>query len=76
MLGAPGSNTEAGPPDRMMALGILGQHLINRHRMGHQFRIHVRLTHAAGDQLGVLGSEINNKNRTVAMKLSSFIGVE
>ena len=45
-------------------LGILGQHLINRHRMGHQFRIHVRLTHAAGDQLGVLGSEINNKNRT------------
>ncbi len=45
-------------------LRILGQHLIDRHGMRHELRINVGLTHATCDQLGVLGSEIDNEHRT------------
>ena len=33
--------------------------------MRHEFRIDVGLTHATCDQLGVLGSEINNECRQI-----------
>ena len=45
-------------------LRILGQHLIDRHGMRHELRINIGLTHATCDQLGVLGSEIDNEHRT------------
>ena len=45
-------------------LRILGQHLVDRHGMRHKLRINIGFTHATCDQLGVLGSEINNEHRT------------
>ena len=48
----------------VMNLRILGQHLIDRHGMRHELRINIGLTHATCDQLGVLGSEIDNEHRT------------
>ena len=45
-------------------LRILGQHLVDRHGMRHELRINIGLTHATCDQLGVLGSEIDNEHRT------------
>ena len=45
-------------------LRILGQHLVDGHRMGHEFGIDVGLTDAAGDELGVLGAEVDDEHRT------------
>ena len=61
--GAPGSYTLDGPPDRMIAAGSAGQHLGDRHRVRHDLGVDVGLAHAAGDQLGVLGAEVDDENR-------------
>ena len=45
-------------------LRILGQDLVDRHGMRHEFRIDVGLAHAACDQLRVLGSEVDDEYRT------------
>ena len=65
MVGAPGSNTEAGPPDGINRLRILGQDLVDRHGMRDQLGVHACFAHAAGDELGVLGAEVDDKHRTV-----------
>jgi hypothetical protein len=49
----------AGQDDR---LRVLGQHLAHRHRRRHDLRVDVALTHAAGDELGVLRTEVNDQN--------------
>ena len=53
-------------------LRILGQHLIDRHGMRHELRINIGLTHATCDQLGVLGSEIDNEHRTCSHNTLPF----
>ena len=65
MVGAPGSNTEAGPPDRIIAFGSLASDLVDRHGMRDQLGVHACFAHAAGDELGVLGAEVDDKHRTV-----------
>ena len=47
-------------------LRVLGEHLVYRHGMGDKLRIHVRLAHATGDELRVLGAEIDDKHRAVS----------
>ena len=46
-------------------LRILGQDLVNGHGMRDQFRVDAGLAYAAGDELGVLGAEVDDKHRTV-----------
>ena len=46
-------------------LRILGQDLVNGHGMRDQFRVDAGLAYAAGDELGVLGTEVDDKHRTV-----------
>ncbi|EIT87961.1 cytosine deaminase [Parascardovia denticolens IPLA 20019] len=41
-------------------LGVFGQHVVDGHGMRHQLRIDVGLTHPTGDELGVLGAEIDH----------------
>ena len=53
-------------------LRILGQHLIDRHGMRHKLRINIGFTHSTCDQLGVLGSEINNEHRTCSHNTLPF----
>ena len=53
-------------------LRILGQHLVDRHGMRHKLRINIGFTHATCDQLGVLGSEINNEHRTCSHNTLPF----
>ena len=42
---------------------VLGQHLGDRHRVRHDLGVDLRLAHPAGDQLGVLGSEVHHEDR-------------
>ena len=64
--GAPRSITEAGPPERMIALRL---HLARRPRLGllerHDLAIDALLAHAPGDQLGDLGAEIDDQDVVV-----------
>ena len=46
-------------------LRILGEDLIHRHRMRHQFRVDVGLPHPTRNQLRVLRTEIDYKNGTL-----------
>ena len=46
-------------------LRILGQDLVDRHGMRDQLGVHACFAHAAGDELGVLGAEVDDKHRTV-----------
>ena len=61
--GAPSAYTEDGPPDRMIALGSPGEHARStgiewRHDLG----VDVRLAHPTGDQLRVLGPEVDDEH--------------
>ena len=49
-------------------LRVLGEHLVYRHGMRHELRIHVRLAHATGDQLARTG----RRNRRRAPGLSAM----
>ena len=46
----------------MIAFGPLGQHLLDRHRRGHDLAVDVALAHPAGDQLGVLRAEVDDED--------------
>ncbi|GAA3088231.1 hypothetical protein GCM10020254_36090 [Streptomyces goshikiensis] len=50
----------AGEDDR---LGVLGQHLGHGHGAGHDLAVDPCLADAAGDELGVLGAEVDDENR-------------
>ena len=63
--GAPSTWTDAGPPERMIAFGRRGEHLRDRHVARHDLAVDVRLTHAAGDQLRVLRTEVDDENEVV-----------
>ena len=54
-------------------LWVLGEHLLDRHGMWYQLRIDVGLTHATGNQLRVLGAEINDEYRPLCHKLNPLI---
>ena len=61
--GAPARRPLDGPPDRMIAAGSLAQHLRDRHRVRHDLGVDPGLAHPAGDQLGVLGAEVDDEDR-------------
>lgn len=50
----------AGEDDR---LRVLGEHLGHGHRAGHDLAVDPSLADAAGDELGVLGAEVDDENR-------------
>ena len=43
-------------------LGSAGEHVGDRHVAGDDLRVHVRLAHAPGDQLRVLGAEVDDED--------------
>ena len=47
----------------MIAAGSAGQHLRDRHGVRHDLGVDLGLPHPAGDQLGVLGAEVDDENR-------------
>ena len=51
-------------------LRVLGEHLVGRHGMRYKLRIDIRFAYAAGDELCVLGSEINYEHRAFCHWLS------
>ncbi len=55
----------AGEDDR---LGILGQHLVQAHRMRHQLGVDPCLPDSTSDQLGVLRTEIDHQDGTLCHK--------
>ena len=54
-----GTSGEDDPP------GSFGQHLVEGHSARHDLGVHARLADATGDQLGVLGPEVDNENGVV-----------
>ena len=46
-------------------LGLARQHLRDRHRVRHDLGVDPRLAHPAGDQLGVLGAEVDDEDEVV-----------
>ena len=65
MLGAPSTCTDAGPPEKMIPLGSPRQHLGDRRGARHDLGVHVRFAHTAGDQLRVLGAEVDDEDEVV-----------
>jgi len=55
-----------GPPGEDDRRRLAPEHLGQRHRVGHDLGVHARLTHAAGDELGVLGAEVDDEDGAVA----------
>ena len=45
---------------------VAGEHLGHRHRVRHDLGVDAGLPHPAGDQLGVLGTEVDDQDRTVS----------
>ena len=64
--GAPGAYTEDGPPDRMIAEGVLGQHLGGGHRGRDDLGVDLALAHPPGDELRVLRPEVHHEDRAGA----------
>ena len=64
--GAPGAYTDAGPPDRMIAAGLLASSSRGGHGGRHDLGVHLALAHPARDQLGVLGPEVDDQDRSGA----------
>ena len=63
--GAGVSLTDFGPPERMIPGGPAGHQLGGRGGVGDDLRVDVGLTDPAGDQLGVLGPEVDDQDRPV-----------
>ena len=61
--GAPGGVDRRRPAGQDDRLRLPGQHLLDRHRVRHDLGVDLRLAHAAGDQLGVLGAEVDDEDR-------------
>ena len=76
-IGAEGSYTLAGPPERMNPLGLSLRNLLCRCVVGENFAVNVALAHPPGDQHAVLGPEIQDDNgfRLVAA-FRLHVGVE
>ena len=60
--GVPLSCTDAGPPERMMALGRAGFSAASALSKGTISEVHARLPHPPRDQLRVLGAEIDDED--------------
>ena len=54
----------------MIAFGLARQHLGDRHRVRHDLGVDPRLAHPAGDQLGVLGPEVDDEDQVVVRRSS------
>ena len=67
--GAPSAYTLDGPPESTMACGSLAD-LLHGGGMRDHLRIDPGFTDAPGDQLGVLGTEVDNQTRAEAMGMS------
>ncbi len=65
MVGAGVSLTDLGPPERMMPDGRRATRLGGGGRVRDDLRVDVGLAYPAGDQLGVLGTEVDDEDRTV-----------
>ena len=70
--GRPVRRPTTGPPERMIAFGLAGQHLLDRHVVRDDLGVDLRLTHPAGDQLGVLGPEVDDEDEVVVGQLRAF----
>jgi len=46
----------------MIAFGCLASISLHRHRRRHDLRVDVALPYAAGDELGILRTEVNDQN--------------
>ncbi len=57
---------------------LLGQHLRGRHGVRHDLAVSTGLAHPAGDQLGVLGAEVNDEDgmldERIRLRLGRFVG--
>src|SRR5213594_3702491 len=67
-LGAPGSNTELGPPERMIPLGS-NDRMKSRSmpRAAGDLAVDARFANTAGDQLRELGSAVENEDAVHAL---------
>ena len=63
--GAPGAYTDCGPPDRMIAFGRRATISATRGGVRHDLGVDPRLADPAGDQLGVLGAEVDHHDQVV-----------
>ena len=63
MFGAPSTWTDAGPPEKMMPVGLRAAISSAGDVVGHDLGVDVRLADAPGDELGVLGAEVDDEDR-------------
>jgi hypothetical protein len=54
-----------GPSGQDDRLGLARKHLVDRHRVRHDLGVHLGLAHPPGDQLRVLGAEVDDQDRVV-----------
>src|SRR5438874_2268572 len=54
--------------------GPPGPDLLGRDRVRHDLRIHVRVTHPPGDELGVLGTEVDDQDGVERLRLDHAPG--
>ena len=71
----PARTTDDGPPDSTIAFGLPGQHLRDRHGVRHDLGVDLRLAHPPGDQLGVLGTEVDDQDQVVLRHAASLSGI-
>ena len=67
MFGESGSSTEAGPPERMMPRMLRSLQLLERDVAGMNLAVDMHFADPAGNQLGVLRTEIENQNQFVCL---------
>ena len=72
--GVPASCTEAGPPDRMIALGAKLAQPLGGHGEGMDLAIDAALAHAARDELRHLAAEIEDEDAVGHVSASSAAG--
>ena len=60
--GAPSACTDAGPPEKITPFGRLRRELGGGDRVGDDLGVDVGLADAAGDQLRVLGAEVDDED--------------
>jgi hypothetical protein len=52
---------------------VLGEHLLDRERVRHDLRVHLRLAHPARDELGVLRAEVDDDDRAGGLGLALWL---
>ena len=60
--GRPSTWTDLGPPERMIPAGRAGRQLGGGDGVGDDLAVDVGLAHPPGDQLGVLGAEVDDED--------------